>query len=135
MGLVSYLERRRIATREMLEIFSGVIFVYLLSLFLFKFNQPNIICGLQLIVLGGMANLYVIDFNNFKMPVLAGPRTVGLARQRSPKRGFCMLTSRTKLPWFADRFFMGSNIYSIGDAMVLFGVLVILLLFVVRGIT
>ncbi len=71
MRITSFLEKNNIATRETLRIFAVTIFLYWLSWVLLKHNLSWWALSLFFVVLGGTANLYVIDFNNFCMPVLA----------------------------------------------------------------
>jgi hypothetical protein len=81
--------------------------------------------GLSLCVIGygGMANLYVIDFNNFRMPVIVkNRREFKRIKKLNPSRRIVVLNQRTKLGWLCDRFWVGKSIYSVGDFMVLFGV-------------
>lgn len=114
--------KNNIVTKETLKIFGVTSFLYALSLFFFKYHLTWWTLSLLIIVVGGIANLYVIDFNNNKMPVRAGSRAIDIIRKKYPKRGFCQLTSKTKFQWFADRFYVGKSIYSIGDFVILFGI-------------
>lgn len=161
--MISFLEKNKIATKETLKIFGGTAFLCGLSwvfLYLFhyqihlldsfkisvillaKFLAVNPLelstwLGLSLCVIGygGMANLYVIDFNNLRMPVIAkNRREFKRIKKINPSRRMTMLNQRTKLGWLCDRFWVGKSIYSVGDFMVLFGSGLAVLPFVVRTI-
>ncbi len=126
MKILAYLEKNQIATRETLEIFSVSLLCYLSSMILFKHHFTWLAWCLLLMVLGGLANLYVIDFNNRRMPVLnLSRRGLKAVKKKHPTRRFCRLDRNTKLPWLADRFWIGKNIYSLGDFFVLFSVFLV----------
>jgi hypothetical protein len=126
MKLIKFLEREDIATKETAKIFLASCAAYAFSLWLLHVRHYISELAFLLLTIGGMANLYVITFNGNKMPVAAGPRTVGRMRKKYPKRGICKLTHRTKLAWLADRFitwFRGRPLYwSVGDLVVAAGV-------------
>lgn len=79
-----------------------------------------------------MANLYVIGFNSLTMPVL--PRKgEGLAeiKRLNPDRRVCMVNSKTKLKWLADRFYIHKKYYSLGDFVISFGTVLLVLPFII----
>ncbi len=122
MNLISFLEKKKIVSRETLQIFACIIFTYVLSYFYWKTGFICFSYGFLLITLGGACNLYVIDFNDFKMPVLANRKSDfrGIKR-RNPKRQICLLGSKTKLGWLADRFSIIGLTLSMGDFLIFFG--------------
>lgn len=123
MKLIHYLENHDIVTVETLRIFAGVCSAYSLSWIFLKSGLSFFALSLLLIVIGGTANLYVITFNKFRMPVLAKNRAefCQLAK-KNPERRICMLDSMTKLRWLADRIYIWKSFYSIGDILVFIGV-------------
>lgn len=131
MNLINYLERKNIITREVIKIFAATIFFYVLSWVFLKHHLSWWTMSLLFIVLGGTANLYVIDFNNFHMPVLVrSHRELQKMKKKNPNRRICLLHSKTKLGLLADRFCVGKSIYSLGDFLVFFGVALAVLPFV-----
>jgi len=134
--LITYLEKNNIATREILKISGVTLFFYLLSWVFFKLHLSWWAFSLLFVVLGGTTNLYVIDFNNFCMPVLAqSQKEFRKLKRKNPLRRICMLSCQTRLGWLADRFCIGKSIYSIGDFMIIFGAILIYLPFVVVTIS
>jgi len=132
MKLIAYLEKKNIATKETLRIFAATLFLYWLSWILLKHHLSWWAFSLLFVVLGGTANLYVIDFNNFCMPVLVrSRREFGRLKRKNPSRRICMLNEQTRLGWLCDRFNLGKSICSIGDFMVFFGAALALTPFVV----
>lgn len=132
MRITSFLEKNNIATKETLQIFLGTAYFYFLSWFLLKHNLSWWSFSLMFMVIGGTANLYVIDFNNLSMPVLARNwREFSRFKKLNPLRRMSMLNKRTKLGWLCDRFWVGRSIYSLGDFMLFFGVGLIILPFIV----
>jgi len=135
MKILSFLEKNNIATKETLQIFVGIVYLYFLSWFLLKHNLSWWSLSLMFIVLGGTANLYAIDFNNLRMPVLARNwREFSRFKKMNPSRRMSMLNKQTKLGWLCDRFWVGKQIYSIGDFMVFFGTALAVLPFVVGAL-
>lgn len=129
--LITYLEKNNIATQEVLKIFGVTLFFYLLSWVFFKIHLAWWAFSLLFVVLGGTANLYVIDFNNFCMPVLTqSQKQFRKIKRKNPLRRICILSRQTRLGWLADRFCIGRSIYSIGDFMIVFGAILIYLPFV-----
>jgi len=136
MRIVSFLEKNNVATSETLRIFVTIAFFYWLSWILLKHNLSWWAFSLLFVVLGGTANLYVIDFNNFCMPVLAqSQKELRKLKRKNPLRRICILSHQTRLGWLADRFWIGRSIYSIGDFMILFGMILVYLPFVVVTIS
>jgi len=132
MKLINYLEKNNIATKETLYIFAATLFLYWLSWILLKHHLSWWSLSLLFVVLGGTANLYVIDFNNLGMPVLVrNRREFSRLKSRNSSRRICMLDKRTRLRWLCDRFSIGKSIYSIGDFMVFFGIALALTPFIV----
>ena len=122
MNLFNYLQKKNIMTREMAKIFVATLFFYVLSWVFLKHHLSWWTMSLLFIVLGGTANLYVIDFNNFHMPVLArNRRELQKMKKKNQNRRICMLNSKTKLGLLADRFCVGKSIYSLGDFLVFSG--------------
>lgn len=131
MRIVSFLEKNNIATNETLRIFVAIAFFYWLSWVLLKHNLSWWAFSLLFVVLGGTTNLYVIDFNKFCMPVLAqSQKEFRKLKRKNPLRRICMLSCQTRLGWLADRFCIGRSIYSIGDFMIFFGMILVYLPFV-----
>jgi len=124
MNLISFLEKKKIVSQETLQIFAYIIFTYVLSYFYWKTRFICLSYGFLLITLGGACNLYVIDFNDFKMPVLANRKSdFRKIKKQNPKRQICLLDSKTKLGWLADRFFITiiGRTLSMGDFLIFFG--------------
>jgi hypothetical protein len=123
MKIFSFLEKNKIATKETLKLFGAIIFFGFLSWFLLKHNCLGTAWGLLIIAFGGIANLYVIGFNNLQMPILAKNRRdfMAIKRENYP-RNLTILDRKTKLPWLCDRFWLGGSAYSIGDFVTTFGV-------------
>lgn len=118
--IVKFFENKKVATRETLQLFSGAFSFFCLGL-IFKYIPLLSFYSLPflIIALGTMGNLYVIDFNNFRMPVLGLTRRQHkLNKKLDPNRRFCKMDQNTKLPWLADIFPIGKNLYSLGDFMI-----------------
>lgn len=132
MKFIKYLEKRNITTSEELWILVGIAYFYLLSRFAFKYNLDWFGLSFSIIIFGAMANLYVIGFNNLSMPVLPRKRE-GLAELRglNPDRRVCILNSKTKLKWLADRFYIRKKYYSLGDFIISFGEALLVLPFII----
>lgn len=132
MNFIKYLEKRNITTGEELWILAGIIYFYLLSQFAFKYNLDWFGLGFSIIIFGGMANLYVIGFNNLTMPVL--PRkgeNLAELKGLNPDRRVCILNPKTKLKWLADRFYIRKKYYSLGDFIISFGGILLVLPFII----
>lgn len=139
MKIISFLEKNSIATKETLQIFLGTTYFYFLSWILLKQNLPWFSFSLMFITLGGFANLCVIDFNNFHMPVSARNwrefnQLKRINQGKDPSRRISILDKRTKLSWLCDRFCIGKSIFSIGDLIIFFGCCLIILLSVIKVI-
>ena len=136
MRIISFLEKNNIATKETLRIFVATIFLYWLSWVLLKHNLSWWAFSLVFVILGSTANLYVIDFNNFCMPVLArSQKEFRKLKRKNPLRRIRMLSRQTRLGWLADRFCIGRSVYSIGDFMIFFGMILVYLPFVAATIS
>jgi len=132
MKFINYLEKRNITTREELWILAGIVYFYLLSRFAFKHNLDWFGFGFSIVIFGAMANLYVIGFNSLTMPIL--PRngeSFAELKRLNPDRRFCILNSKTKLKWFADRFYIRKKYYSLGDFIISFGTVLLVLPFII----
>jgi len=130
MTLLDYLENKNIMTRETLKIFTATLFFYVLFWIFFKYHLGWLTTGSLFISLGGLMNLYVIDFNNFCMPVLVRNRQdFKKMKISNPSRRICMLNTKTRLGLLADRFCVGKSIYSIGDFMAFLGIAWVILSF------
>lgn len=127
MKTIDFLEKRGIMTGEVLKIFSVVVVSYVYSLAMLHTHNYILGWASSLWVLGGLGNLYVISFNKNRMPVPVASRTVGAMRKKYPKRGICKLTNRTRLGWLADRILVHNGYYSVGDFLILSGVILMLL--------
>ena len=136
MEIIAYLEKNNIATKETLQIYGACLYFYFFSLFLFQYNLSWWALSLLFITLGGMLNFYVIDSNNLSMPILVHDRKKlrqikKQIKERSSERRACILNNKTKLKWLADRFYIGRSIYSMGDFVAFFGVVLAVLPFIV----
>jgi len=132
MKFINYLEKRNITTREELWILTGITCFYLLSRFAFHHNLDWFGLSFSIIIFGGMANLYAIGFNNLNMPILPRKReSFAELKRLNPDRRFCILNSKTKLKWLADRFYIRKKYYSLGDFMVSFGTILLVLPFII----
>ena len=128
MNLSLYLKKEKIASRETLVIFVATLLVYVLSWFYWKTGFIPMTYGFLLIALGGICNLYVISYNDCKMPVLAKSELEFKEfKKRNPKRGICILNSKIRLKWLADRFPIRNMIFSIGDFSAIIGLILCIL--------
>ena len=135
MKFIAYLEKNNIATKETLRIFAAILFLYWLSWIFLRHHLSWWALSSFLIVSGGTANLYVIDFNSLRMPVLARSRQkFNRIKGKNPRRRICMLNKRTRLGWLCDRFRIGKTIYSIGDFLVFFGIVMVFFPIVISAI-
>ncbi|MFA5061962.1 MAG: DUF5317 family protein [Patescibacteria group bacterium] len=126
MSILATLEQKQLISKETVELFTVSVIIFFLSLILFRLHFYLAALGLLLMVLGGLANLYVIDYNKLRMPVLnLSRRQLAEAKRRQPSRRFCKLDRSTKLAWLADRFQVGKGVYSLGDFIMYFGVVVV----------
>lgn len=126
MNLMTYLEKNNIITRETLKIFIITLLSYALFWAFFVSKQYQYALSILLFVSGCLANLYVLTDNNFSMPILAKSKSEfrKLKKQNSGRR-ICMLNSRTKLRWLADRILIPGvrKIYSLGDILIFIGII------------
>ncbi|MDP2940157.1 MAG: DUF5317 family protein [Candidatus Omnitrophota bacterium] len=122
MKFIKYLEKINIITREELWILASFAFFYSLSCVFFNYNLHWFGWSFLIIAIGGMANLYVIDYNNLSMPILPrkGESPTEIC-QLNPNRRLCILNSKTKLKWLADIFHIGKTYYSLGDFLIYIG--------------
>ncbi len=128
MDFISQLEKRRIITTETLKIFGGSLYFFLLGWYFIKINLPLMALGSFFIYFGGIANLYVIDFNSFAMPVAVKDREeLERIKKKNPNRRICMLDKKTKMGILADRISIGKGLHSIGDITIYLGIALILL--------
>lgn len=104
--IIDFCERNDIATEEVLKLFFAAMIFYILVLIAWRANEYYLETALSLMTVGGLGNLYVILFNNNKMPVPLASRTIGVMRKKYPKRGICKLTKKTKLPWLSDKYLL-----------------------------
>src|SRR6266446_9315595 len=116
--VVDYLEQKGIATRETLKIFVATALFYLFSLAALHSHNLLLDWAFSLMVMGGMANLYVISFNDNKMPVPVDPETLAAMRERWPERGICQLTDKTNLAWLSDKYLVGLGRWNFGYASI-----------------
>jgi len=135
MKIIFFLERNNIATKETVEIFKAVICAGFVSWLLYKYNFPWWAFCFLVMAMGGEANLYVISFNNFRMPVLARDRReFNRFKKLNPSRRICAVNKKTKLAGLCDRFWFGKSICSIGDFMLYFGAILIVAPFIEMAI-
>jgi hypothetical protein len=127
MDFVNKLEKRKIITIEMLKIFGGSLYFLFLGWYFVGLNLLMLAMGSFFIYFGGMANLYVMDFNNFAMPVaIKSKKEFNEIEKKHSNRKICMLKSDSKLKILADRFFIFNKWCSLGDFVLLFGSFLIL---------
>jgi hypothetical protein len=135
--IVSYCERRGIATRETLGIGFGVCLCCLYTLFAWYIHEYLLELGSSLLYYGGLANLYVISCNGNQMPTPVDDEMLSKLRTALPSRGICQLGNETKLAWLSDKYlikFWGNRSYyvSIGDFVALFGAILSTVALIIR---
>jgi len=123
MNFIKDLEKRNIITREELKMYVVLICSYLFSLIcIYKLNLSLLGMGMLIAVIGGMGNLYVIDYNNLSMPILPWKKeSLVELKKLNPGRRICILNSKTKLKWLADIFHIGKTYHSLGDFLIYIG--------------
>ena len=123
MNFIKHLEEKNIITREESGLWTPLIFAYVFSLlciYIFKFSSLGL--SVLITVIGGLCNLYVIDYNNQSMPVRAqDDGEFKIMKQKNQNRNFCRLNSKTRLRWLADTIHFRHKYYSLGDILVYVG--------------